>query len=273
MICNAEPPGSHPLTFLINGIEPTGQEWSRASKDDKKRFWTIAGTIAEKVKQEELQRGLDRFGHKLRPVRFRKVRFRRSGKIVDGEPLMPHRGLSRTRRLLKFSITSVGVLFYWQSGWAKILDMHRRGACIMRGGRVVGKLPARDVFGISPAGRDKIRRESISMWRRDQMPEPMLNGAMSPRGGLSIELPFDSMPIAPPRPRRAKQVNQPVEEPIKPKAKPIEQWGVTDFLGAGISVMRNMSTSRIKNTATGTPGLKDTRMVITKRVAGFKFAK
>lgn len=273
MICNAEPPGSHPLTFLINGIEPTGQEWSRASKEDKKRFWTIAGTIAEKVKQEELQRGLDRFGHKLRPVRFRKVRFRRSGKIVDGEPLMPHRGLSRTRRLLKFSITSVGVLFYWQSGWAKILDMHRRGACIIRGGRVVGKLPVRDVFGISSAGRDKIRREAISMWRRDQMPEPMLNGAMSPRGGLSIELPFDSMLIAPPRPKRARQVNQPVEEPIKPIAKPIEQWGVTDFLGAGISVMRNTSTSRIKNTATGTPGLRDTIMVITKRVAGFKFAK
>jgi hypothetical protein len=251
-----EPPGTYPLTFLIKDIEPEGREWREASEGEKRRFYEVAGIIAEKVKQSELQKGLDRHGRKLKPVRYRKVRFRRTGKRVDGEPLMPHRALSRTRRLLKYTITSLGILFYWQNGWAKILDMHRRGACIRRGGRVVGKLPKRDVFGISPAGIQQIKREALSHWRRGTMPNKKISPIMEDKG-LGIELPFDS--------GTDKKTGKPV--------KPVEQWDVEDFLAAGVNVFRNTSKSRVRNTATGTPGLRDTGITVKVDFKNWNFAK
>lgn len=243
MICASEPPGTYPLTFLVKGIEPDGYEWESALPSEKKRFWEIAGIIAEKVKQKELQQGLDRHGRKLRPVKYRKVKFRRSGRIVDGEPLMPHRALARTRRLLKYTITSIGVLFYWQNGWAKILDYHRRGACLKRNGRIVGKLPVRDVFGISPTGIKEIQREAISHWRRGTMPKKKIDPIMSDEG-LSIELPMDS--------GTDKQTGE--------KIKPLTEWSAEDFLAAGVKVTRFEGQNRTVNTATGTPGLMRTGM-------------
>lgn len=279
-ICRAsEPPGSYPLTFLVNGIEPPEQEWKRASQADKVRYWSIAGIIAEKVKQDELQKGLDRHGRRLRPVRYRKVRFRRSGRVVDGEPLMPHRGLSRTRRLLQYTITSVGILFYWQSGWARILDMHRRGACLTRDGRIVGKLPKRDVFGISPAGIEKIRTQSLSYWRRGIMPDKKIHGSMQDTG-LAIELPFDNTkPVDKPK---AKPLNAPdflgagVKAAIQSAAKtakPMSEWNESDFRNAGFKVIKSTAKTRDVNTATSSDGLKDTGFQIVTDWKKFKFAK
>jgi hypothetical protein len=282
-ICRAsEPPGSYPLTFLIDGIEPPDREWRRASQADKVRYWSIAGIIAEKVKQDELQKGLDRHGRRLRPVRYRKVRFRRSGRVVDGEPLMPHRGLSRTRRLLQYTITSLGILFYWQSGWAKILDMHRRGACLTRGGRIVGKLPKRDVFGISPAGIDKVRTQALSYWRRGIMPDKKIHGAMQDTG-IAIELPFDvTKPVivrgdGKPKPLNATDfisggVKTAIENASK-AAKPMGEWDETDFRNAGIKVIKSTAKTRDVNTGTSSDGLKSTGFQIVLDRKKFKFAK
>ena len=256
--CNAvPPPGSLPLTFLVNGIDPP--EIADAPPWERTRFWSIVAVIAERVKQDELQRGLDRFGRKLRPVRARKVKFRRSGRVVDGEPLMPHRGLSRTRRLLRYTVTSIGVLFSWGNGWARILDMHRRGACLKRNGKIIGKLPVRDVFGISPKGMEKIKAEAMRHWRNGTMPEKKIAGEMAD-SGLGIELPFDNTAT-----RQAKGQG---------KAKPIGQWTQLDFLAAGVNVVRSNAQTRTVNTATGTPGLQRTGLRIrTTFDKGFKFAK
>lgn len=60
----------------------------------------------------------------------------------------------------------------------------------------------------------------------------------------------------------------------KQKNKPIEEWTVTDFLAAGINVTPNTATSRVTNTSTGTPGLKDTRLMIVRDPKrAWKFAK
>ena len=257
-ICsNVQPPGSLPLTFLISGIEPP--ELQDAPPDAKARFWRIAGIIAERVKQDELARGLDRHGRKLKPVRVRKIKFRRSGRVVDGEPLMPHRGLSRTRRLLRYTVTSIGVLFYWGNGWAKILDYHRRGACLKRKGKIIGKLPVRDVFGISPAGMERIRAEAEMHWRNGTMPDKKIAGEMADTG-LGIELPFDDTAT-----RRSKGQG---------KAKPIGQWDQFDFIAAGVNVVRSTATTRTVNTATGTKGLRDTGLLLMRSAnRPWKFAK
>lgn len=251
------PPGSMPLTFLVKGVEPP--DYDRMTQAQRVRFWSIVGIIAERVKQDELQRGIDRHGRKLKPVRVRKIRFRRSGRVVDGEPLMPHRGLSRTRRLLNWTVTSIGVLFYWSNGWAKILDYHRRGACLKRNGRIVGKLPVRDVFGISPAGMDRIRREAWRHWENGTMPERKIAGEMTDQG-LGIELPFDNT--------ATKQVKG------QGKAKPPTAWTQEDFLAAGVRVVRSEATNRVTNTATSVTGTRGTGFRIgTTFHKGFKFAK
>jgi len=250
------PPGSYPLTFLIKGVEP--DDLRTASEYEKRRFWEIVGIIAERVKQDELQKGLDRHGRKLRPVRYRKVRFRRSGRVIDGEPLMPHRGLSRTRRLLAWTVTSIGVLFYWQNGWAKILDYHRRGACLKRKGRIVGKLPVRDVFGISPAGMNTIRREAQRHWENGTMPERKIAGFMTD-SGLGIELPADDTST-----RRAKG---------QPMAKTFEKWTVEDFLAQGVRAQLSTAKTRTVNTATSIPGLQRTGIQIGVDLKKFRFAK
>ena len=244
--CSAvPPPGTYPLTFLVKDVEhPDYRDFNQA---ERARFWSIVGIIAERVKQDELQRGIDRHGRKLKPVRVRKVKFRRSGRIVDGEPLMPHRGLSRTRRLLQWTVTSIGVLFYWQNGWAKVLDYHRRGACLKRNGRIVGKLPKRDVFGISPAGMNRIRAESWRHWDNGTMPDRKIAGEMTDQG-LGIELPADNTAT-----KRVKGQG---------KAKPFDQWTVQDFLSAGVSAQLSTAKSRITNTATSVPGTKRTRIEI-----------
>lgn len=249
------PPGTFPLTFIVSNIEPP--EIAESPPWERSRFWTIVGRIAERVKQDELARGLDRHGRKLRPVKVRKVRFRRSGRVVDGEPLMPHRGLSRTRRLLRYSVLSFGVVFFWANGWARILDYHRRGACLRRKGRIVGKLPVRDVFGISPAGMERIKAEAAMHYRRGTMPEKKIAGNMVDQG-LGIEIPMDDTSR-----QRAKGM---------PAAKPITQWGVEDFLAIGVRAQRSTATVRVSNTATGIPGGRRTGIQIGVR-GTFKFAK
>lgn len=254
---SVNPPGTFPLTFIVNGIEPPdvaeGPPWERS------RFWSIVGIIAERVKQDELQRGLDRFGRKLRPVKVRRVKFRRSGRVVDGEPLMPHRGLSRTRRLLRYSVLTFGVVFYWANGWARILDYHRRGACLRRKGRIVGKLPVRDVFGISPAGIERIKAEADRHWRNGTMPEKKIAGNMVDQG-LGIEVPMDDTTK-----RQAKGM---------PAAKPVAKWGKEDFLAAGVNVVRMEYQNRVVNTATSPTGMKGTGFSIVRdRSKQFRFAK
>lgn len=257
-ICDSvQPPGSLPLTFIVNGIEPP--DVAEAPPWERSRFWSIVGIIAERVKQDELARGLDRHGRKLRPVKVRKVRFRRSGRVVDGEPLMPHRGLSRTRRLLRYSVLSFGVVFFWANGWARILDYHRRGACLKRKGRIVGKLPVRDVFGISPAGMERIKAESAVHFRNGTMPEKKIAGNMVDQG-LGIEIPMDDTSR-----QRAKGM---------PPAKPITQWGVEDFLAAGVNVVRMNYQNRVVNTTTSPTGMKGTGFSIVRdRSKQFRFAK
>jgi hypothetical protein len=179
-------PGTLPLTFTPDIKTPP--ELASATPDRVKEFWRTAARIAMEVKQRELSLGLDHAGRKLRPVRARKLRYR-SGKVLDGDPLMPHRAMSRTRRLLRTITMGVKVTFYWAMGWGRILDYHRRGAVLKRGGRCVGRLPVRNVFGISPKGRAEISQRAIEAWRRGFVPP--VRSELTTNGGTVVAIPFD----------------------------------------------------------------------------------
>lgn len=185
------PPGTLPLWFEVKGIEPKSDPaWKAADKARRLEFWTIAGRIAQEVKQREIQAGLDYAGRKLKPVKPRKARYA-SGARLDGEPLTPHRALSRTRRLLRYMVKqSGGLTMYWANGWGKILDYHRRGVCLKRGGRVIGRLPVRNVFGISPKGRKEIAERALASWKSGNKAKPA-NHFLTAPNGLAIDLPVD----------------------------------------------------------------------------------
>ncbi len=88
------------------------------------------------------------------------------------------------------------------------------------------------------------------------MPNKKISPIMEDKG-LGIELPFDS--------GTDKKTGKPV--------KPVEQWDVEDFLAAGVNVFRNTSKSRVRNTATGTPGLRDTGITVKVDFKNWNFAK
>ncbi|CAB5206966.1 hypothetical protein UFOVP184_2 [uncultured Caudovirales phage] len=229
MICKSVvAPGKLPLTFTPDIDTPP--ELERATPERRKEFWRSAARIAMEVKQRELSQGLDYAGRKLRPVKPRKLKYQ-SGHRLDGDPLMPHRAMSRTRRLLRTLTMGVKVTFYWARGWGKIVDYHRRGAAIMRGGKCVGRLPVRNVFGISQKGRDEISRRAAEAWRAGKPAEKPVHQIMSPTG-LSVQLPMD-----------------PVLKPEPGKQPTMDQW-----LAMGVKVTKSKAKVRDVNADTGISG-------------------
>lgn len=232
------PPGSMPLTFTVKGIEPADHPaWNKPQ--EQIRFWTVAGAIAMEVKQRELQAGLDHAGRPLKPVKPRRLRYK-SGKRLDGKPLMPHRALSRTRRLLRYIVQATQIVFYWEAGWSKILDYHRRGAVLKRGGRCVGRLPVRNVFGISPAGKREIQTRAREQWEKRIVAERPIDPIMT-RRGLGIELPQD----------------------VKAMSELTQREKQQRLLSMGVqSVINTSNGQQVRNIGTNVPGARRTGILI-----------
>lgn len=235
-------PGSLPLSFLVRDVEPKDNiRWILASSSDRQRFWTLVGSIAQEVKQRELAAGLDYAGRKLRPVKVRKLKYK-SGRSLDGEPLMPHRALARTRRLLRYIVQRSQVTFYWAMDWGRILDYHRRGAVLMRGGKAVGRLPVRNVFGISPQGRQEIARRAKQLWLSGQEHKAPPHPLMKPEG-VNVAIPFD---------------------PVRKPPKTVEDW-----LAIGVKTVRSTAKVSVSNPETGIPG-STSRVKIQANWKGWK---
>ena len=229
MLCRSViPPGKLPLSFSVKDVEPSDDPlWRRATPQQRQRFWTIAGRIANEVKQRELAKGLDYNGVPLRPVSVRLTRYK-SGEMLDGPALMPHRAISRTRRLLRYIVQRTQVKFYWAMNWGKILDYHRRGAVLMRGGKCVGRLPVRNVFGISKKGMAEIERRAYLEWTNNIPHVPNRIHPVMTQPNLSIDLPRDT------------------GRPQVPSAEQLERMGLR------ISTAQNKN--RIVNAATAPTG-------------------
>ena len=60
---------------------------------------------------------------------------------------------------------------------------------LVRGGKCVGRLPVRNVFGISPQGRAEISRRAAEAWRAGKVPP--IQSELTPRGGTTVAIPFD----------------------------------------------------------------------------------
>lgn len=146
------------------GWDPPG--WTTASQADRLAFWEKAREFVLEAKDAELKAGLDRHGKPMKALAPSTVANRRSamGPADPGAPpLQPAHGLSRTRSLLVAKATANGVVCWWlvdkrtRASWGEILKHHRAG---------LGKLPKRDVIGLSPASKAAVKARAFAWWEK-----------------------------------------------------------------------------------------------------------
>ncbi len=152
--------------FRVRGIEPADPLFAAGGEALRRAFWRAAVGFVLRAKDASLAKGLDRHGFKLRPVTFLTRKNRRSemGEAdPDAPPLTPAYGLSRTRAFLKGRAFAGHAEFFWTGGWGRILHFHRVGA--KNRWSKTGRLPRRDVIGLSQADENVVKREAAAWWR------------------------------------------------------------------------------------------------------------
>ena len=154
-----------PNGFFLTGkrLEPSGLEWELAPRTLKHAYWKVFGMAAARAKDAELAAGLDKSGSPLRPITDQ-TRIARThpyyspmGRADPNAPVLtPCYSASRTRSLLRWQAHENGVAFWWDfdphtdASWGVILNYHR--------------MDGRDVFGLSPNGLNRAKREAQTWW-------------------------------------------------------------------------------------------------------------
>ena len=155
--------------FRVSGIEPGDPEWGKADDALRRDFWRVVVRLVKDRREYDQARGLDRFGRKLRPITMYTRTHRRSEMgpaDPNAPPLTPADGASRTVAYFDGRAYPDHAEFFWRNGWGRILHFHRIGA---------GRLPVRDVIGISPKSVAYVRAKAHAWWdeqRRNLAPPP-----------------------------------------------------------------------------------------------------
>jgi hypothetical protein len=146
-------------TIEASDVAPTGDPtWAAAGPDVRRAFWRAVVAYGLKAHDEQTAAGLDRFGAPLRPIRPATRRNRRSEMgpaDPNAPPLTPAYAVSRTRLNLTGRAEEDRAVFGWTDGWGRILVYHAQGR---------GRLPVRDVIGLSPASVRKVRGWAAGWW-------------------------------------------------------------------------------------------------------------
>jgi hypothetical protein len=147
-------------SYKIRGIAPP--DLAGRPKADQLRFWTFVVEIGLKVKDQELAKGLDKDGVRLRPISEYTRKHRKSAMTPTGRgdpsapPLMPARELSRTRSLLNGRALSTHAEFFWRfdpfagRSWGDVLRIQAE--------------KGRDVIGLSEKGLAIVQKQALARW-------------------------------------------------------------------------------------------------------------
>lgn len=142
-----------PKNIPLNGLIRVPRELADAEITHRAKFWKLLGHAALLLKRAEILDGIDRWGHRLQPIKR---------KWGDRTPLLPRGEPSRTYRLLSLNSSARGATLFWKRGggreaWPTILGYH----AYKHGPR---RLPVRNVIGLSPRSVDKLMSET-EMWQ------------------------------------------------------------------------------------------------------------
>lgn len=146
-------------------VEPSHDpEWRRAPNSVKREFHKQLVQHILAYKDDELAAGLDRYGVPMVALSRYTIEHRRSAMgpaDPHAPPLQPAHSLSRTRSLLDGRAMADHAQFYWRTDpvsggpWGRILGYHRAGG---------GRLPSRDVIGLSPQSLASVRMIMHAWW-------------------------------------------------------------------------------------------------------------
>lgn len=145
--------------------------WKSAPEAKRGALLTYLKTHAKAIKDSELRRGIDRHGKRLKKVKPES----REGKYLpseNGPPLTPRREGSRIRTQLDASEGKAHITLWWKKGFGRIVAYHARGA---------GRLPVRDVVGLTPAGLERLRGIARTWWAGQDQPAKVSSRPRSPK--------------------------------------------------------------------------------------------
>lgn len=172
--------------FAIEGIEPLDIDlYGEAAR---RQFWRKVVEIGLAVKDAELAAGKDRFGFKLRQISKWTRAHRRSWTghaDPSAPPLTPAYGESRTRALLDGRAFRDKAQFFWRADpvsgghWGRILGYHRVGA--KNHWAKSGRLPVRDVIGISPKDLGDVKKKVWAWWATTFRGKPETKKEIAPK--------------------------------------------------------------------------------------------
>jgi len=196
-----------PNSFTLSGksLEPPGLEWQLAPASLRLLYWKKFGELAAKAKDAELAAGLDKNGNRMAEIAnsTREARLNPNYSPMgvadpNAPPLTPVYDASRTRSLLRWKADASGVTFYWAydshtgDSWGVILDYHRKP---------FGSRPARDVFGLSTNGKNRVKTAAIRWWNQYLSTRLAANVRMTPRQAEPVQV--NAGPYQPPKTKRA----------------------------------------------------------------------
>lgn len=155
------------FSFRVSLSQAGPPGWKSAPAAARADLARALVAFALEEKDADLAAGIGADGKALAALTLKTRENRRSamGPADPNAPaLTPAYGLSRTRSLLtgQAEASGQGAVFWWKfdpvsaKDWGEILDHHRRGA---------GRLPVRDVFGLSPQAVVRVRRRLREWWK------------------------------------------------------------------------------------------------------------
>jgi len=217
--------------FRVAGIAPRDAAYRTAGEAVHRQFWAAVVKLVLRAKDRELAAGLDRFGVSMVPIAEstrRKGRWRSHTGMGDPDapPLDPAYALSRTRSLLTGRAHRDHAEFFWRldtvtgQHWGRILGFHRAGA---------GRLPVRDVIGLSPQSLAWVREQAAKWWADWKAGREHARRAEQTRVVL---------------PARAKAA-RPVPERPRPAAVPSFRYATFGIGGSEAQVRRAAATGRL----------------------------
>lgn len=159
------------FSFRVSLAQAGPPGWKSAPAAARADLARALVAFALEEKDADLAAGIGADGKALAALALKTRENRRSamGPADPNAPaLTPAHGLSRTRSLLtgRVEASGQGAVFWWKfdpvtaKDWGEILDHHRKGA---------GRLPVRDVFGLSPQAVARVRRRLREWWRAYQV--------------------------------------------------------------------------------------------------------
>jgi len=173
-----------------SAVEPTDLAWTLADDATRAAFRREVVRLVLAEKDSELAAGRDRHGLKLARI-TKWTREHRRSEMGEADPsappLTPAYGLSRTRAYLDGRATQGEAEFFWRSGWGKILHYHRIGARNAWAKR--GRLPVRDVIGLSNASINRVRSGVLLWWQARQPKAPAAVVPIRPTVRKSVAVP------------------------------------------------------------------------------------